>query len=146
MKTKTGHMALEFGGVLFDCEYTYSPGTPDTWYRSNGDPGDPGEPEEFEITAMRVRNQQPVLGYHISWPDGTATVATHPPASPSPDCKIVPLVAKENSPCLLDSLNDLGIDPDGSLAEAAGRELDNIFDQEEADRAEAAARDRDLEP
>lgn len=34
--------------------YSYTPGTPDTMYKPNGDPGDPGDPEEFEVEAVTV--------------------------------------------------------------------------------------------
>jgi len=33
-------------------EYTYSPGTPDVMYLSNGDPGHPGDPAECEVVAV----------------------------------------------------------------------------------------------
>lgn len=35
--------------LVVTVDYHYSPGTPDTLYRPNGDPGDQGDPEELEL-------------------------------------------------------------------------------------------------
>jgi len=49
-------------------EFTYSPGTPDVMYLSNGDPGYPGDPGECEVEAVyrtddkkRVKDLMPAL-------------------------------------------------------------------------------------
>ena len=45
---------IEVNGDELDVvvEYTYSPGTPDVMYLSNGDPGYPGDPAECEVEAV----------------------------------------------------------------------------------------------
>lgn len=41
-------------GMSFDAVVSYTPGTPDVWYLSNGDPGYPGDPPELEFEALTV--------------------------------------------------------------------------------------------
>jgi len=45
---------IEVNGDELDVvvEYTFSPGTPDVMYLSNGDPGYPGDPGECEVLAV----------------------------------------------------------------------------------------------
>lgn len=47
-------LEIKLGGETLRCSYDYSPGTPSTMYRSNGDPGDEGDPEEFEVTKVEL--------------------------------------------------------------------------------------------
>lgn len=42
--------------IEFQVEYHYSPGTPDVWYLSNGDPGYPGDPPEVDIVSLKLWN------------------------------------------------------------------------------------------
>ena len=49
-----GVVKVILGDNVYECLCTYSPETPDTMYRSNGDPGDPGDPEEFELLEVRL--------------------------------------------------------------------------------------------
>ena len=49
-----GVVKVILGDNVYECLCTYSPETPDTMYRSNGDPGDPGDPEEFELLEVEL--------------------------------------------------------------------------------------------
>jgi len=52
--SKPFNVKVVLGDAEYVCSCTYSPETPDTMYRSNGDPGDPGDPEEFELLAVTL--------------------------------------------------------------------------------------------
>lgn len=41
-------------GVVFNIDYTFTPGRPGSMYARNGDPGDPPEPEEIEYGEMEA--------------------------------------------------------------------------------------------
>jgi hypothetical protein len=51
----TDTVKLNFGGQRLLVEYDYTPGTPDVYYLSNGDPGYPGDPEEFYVTGVKMQ-------------------------------------------------------------------------------------------
>lgn len=102
-----GILKVELGGVEFDCEFSYSPGRPATMYRSNGDPGDPADPEEFELLSCRMVQPKEILGYQITWADGTKAVCSKKPEHQE-ECQIIPLVAVTTGPDFLDTFEDLG--------------------------------------
>lgn len=52
--SKPFNVKVVLGDAEYVCSCTYSPETPDTMYRSNGDPGDQGDPEEFELLAVTL--------------------------------------------------------------------------------------------
>ena len=47
--------------LVVTVDYHYAPGTPDTYYRPNGDPGDPGDPLELELYHVVSRTIHRVL-------------------------------------------------------------------------------------
>lgn len=51
-----GTVTVQFDGIYFDVDCTYSPSTPDQMYRANGDPGDPGDPEDMEVLDIRLQD------------------------------------------------------------------------------------------
>ncbi len=45
-------ISQDCGKFTLEVEFDYTPGSPGTMYRSNGDPGDPPEPDELDITGI----------------------------------------------------------------------------------------------
>ena len=43
---------IAYQGLDYKVSGTYTPGTPDVFYLSNGDPGYPGDPAEVEFTSI----------------------------------------------------------------------------------------------
>jgi len=61
---KPSHLSLSqivdlgiLGEIEVEVEYSYTPGTPDVMYLSNGDPGHPGDPAEFEILKVTFNGE-----------------------------------------------------------------------------------------
>ena len=64
--SKPFNVKVVLGDAEYVCSCTYSPETPDTMYRSNGDPGDPGDPEEFELLAVTLEFAPKVSAVFVS--------------------------------------------------------------------------------
>ena len=57
-------ITLEWEDAELLVQANYTPGTPDVYYLSNGDPGYPGDPPELDIVAILVRPR----GYAVALP------------------------------------------------------------------------------
>ncbi len=64
-------LTLEIDGEEqeYYCEYDFSPSSPGSMYKRNGDPGDPPEAEEIDITMLK-----PYLPDHALGPDALSSL------------------------------------------------------------------------